>query len=101
MLHSDLIDLNFNESLTSQEDMKKIVNNIIKGKLPFNDILLYCGMTLYMKKKDLLGENVYQVLDAIFQAALENKRFYIARKCEQILYNIFEQDPKIMRNNYT
>jgi len=69
--------------------------------MPFNELLLHIGMVLYTTKKDLLGENVYTVLEAIFQAAVENKRFHIANKAEQLLYQIFDLDPKIRRNNYT
>lgn len=101
MQHSEILALSFDENKSSKTDMKKILNSIIKGKMPFNELLLHTGMVLYSKQKDLLGENVYTVLEAIFHAAIENKRWHIARKAEQLLHDVFDKDPKIMRNNYS
>jgi hypothetical protein len=56
MLHAEILKLDKLDS-SSSSDMKKLANSIIKSKLPFNDLLLQCGMSLYLNRQDLLGEN--------------------------------------------
>lgn len=100
MIHSEILSKGLSDSI-KYSDMKKLINNITKSKLPFNDLLLECGMCLYVNRQDLQGENIYQMLEAMLHASIENKQWTITKVIESILYRDFEADTKIIRNNAT